>query len=59
MPPIIFMDQDFEGIDLDQDDSLVITVEVTIYTVMKLRGRPLLENIQEDGSAFKGNNPSR
>jgi len=35
MSPITFTDKDFEGIDPNQDDSMVIIVEVANYTIMK------------------------
>jgi len=35
MPPITFIDEGFKGIDTDQNDPMVITIEVANYTVMK------------------------
>ena len=36
MPPIIFTDDDFHGLDHQQDDPMVITVEIEIYAVKKV-----------------------
>ena len=36
MPPIIFTDDDFHGLDHQQDDPMVITVEIENYTVKKV-----------------------
>lgn len=35
MPPITFTIEDFQGIDPDKNDLMVITVEVANFTVMK------------------------
>jgi len=35
MPSITFTDADFKGIDLAQDDSMVITIEIENFAVMK------------------------
>jgi len=35
LPQILFTDEDFQEIDLDHDDLMVITVEVSEYVVMK------------------------
>jgi len=35
MPPIIFIDEDFQNIDPKQDDPMVITVEITEHVVLK------------------------
>ena len=36
MPPIIFTDDDFHGLDHQQDDPMVITVEIENYAVKKV-----------------------
>ena len=36
MPPIIFTDDDFHGLDHQQDDRMVITVEIVNYVVKKV-----------------------
>jgi len=36
MPPITFTDDDFHGIDHQQDDPMVITVELENYAVKKV-----------------------
>jgi len=35
LPPMLFTDEDFQEIDPDHDDPMVITVEIAEYTVMK------------------------
>jgi len=35
LPPVLFTDEDFQEIDPDHDDPMVITVEITKYAVMK------------------------
>ena len=35
LPPMLFTDEDFQEIDLDHDDPMVITVEIAEYAVMK------------------------
>jgi len=35
LPPMLFTDEDFQEINPDHDDSMVITVEITEYVVMK------------------------
>jgi len=36
MPPIIFTDDDFHGLDHQQDDPMVITLEIVNYAVKKV-----------------------
>jgi len=36
MPPIVFTDDDFHGLDHQQDDPMVITVEIENYVVKKV-----------------------
>jgi len=36
MPPITFTDDDFHGLDYQQDDPMVITVEIENYAVKKV-----------------------
>ncbi|XP_027915089.1 uncharacterized protein LOC114174447 [Vigna unguiculata] len=36
MPPIVFIDDDFHGLDHQQDDPIVITVEIENYAVKKV-----------------------
>ena len=36
MPPIIFIDDDFHGLDHQQDDPMVITIEIENYAVKKV-----------------------
>jgi len=36
MPPIVFTDDDFHGLDHQQDDPMVITVEIENYAVKKV-----------------------
>jgi len=38
MPPITFTDEDFQDIDLEQDDLMVITVEIAKYVVYEDSG---------------------
>ncbi|RDX96325.1 hypothetical protein CR513_21044, partial [Mucuna pruriens] len=37
LPPITFTNQDFVGVDLEQNDHMVITVEVANFTIRKLQ----------------------
>jgi len=36
MPPIIFTDEDFKGVDPSQDDPVVISVNIDKFTLMKM-----------------------
>ena len=36
MPPITFTNSDFQGVDLEQDDHMVITIEMENFTVKKI-----------------------
>jgi len=36
MPPIVFTDDDFHGLDHQQDDPMVITIEIENYAVKKV-----------------------
>jgi len=36
MPPIMFIDSNFEGEDLDQDNHMVIIVEIRNFSVKKI-----------------------
>ena len=35
LPPMLFTDEDFQEIDPDHDDPMVITIEIAMYAVMK------------------------
>jgi len=56
LPPMFFTDEDFQEIDPDHDDPMVITIEIVEYVVMKTLAIKVVRWIYYFGKPFASYN---